>query len=578
MNLTKEIFLMTNYPATLLCDFYKISHRKLYPKETTMVYSTWTPRESRIPSIKEVVCFGVQGFIQEYLVEYFNQNFFSRSESDIVSEYSRIITFTLGESSPDTSHIVALHRLGYLPLEIRCVPEGNLAPLRVPMLIIHNTLPEFFWLTNYIETLISCYLWQPMTSATLALQYKKILNKYAMETIGNTDCVKFQGHDFSFRGMSSLDSAAISGAGHLLSFAGTDTIPAIVYLEKYYGANIENELVGCSVPASEHSIMCAYGQDEFSAYKRIITEVHPYGIVSIVSDTWDLWGVLNNTIRGLKDVIMARNGKVVIRPDSGDPVDIICGTYTPYDFPRDMTFKDCQKWVMSGLVDKVSATTAHGECGESEVSGIFEFKGKHYNLTVSIDWNRYDKQYYYMDGERIESCVEIILTPEQKGVIQILWEIFDGTINSKGYKELDPHIGCIYGDAITLERCTQINERLKAAGFASSNMVYGIGSFTYQYNTRDTFGFALKSTYCEMDNKPKFIFKDPVTDKGKVKKSQKGCVIVTKNEDGVISYTDEHSLQESEKRIDNMLEMIFRNGSVYREAPLSEIRTRMGGI
>ena len=484
------------YPATLLCDFYKVSHREQYPKDTEKIYSTWTPRTSRIKGINEVVAFGFQAFIKEYLINYFNDNFFNRNLDDVVNEYQRVIKYTLGVHNPDASHIISLHKLGYLPLQIKAVKEGTLIPIRIPMLTVENTKSEFFWLTNYIETLMSCYLWQPSTSATLALEYRKILNEYAEKTGGDMSFVQFQGHDFSFRGMPSLDSAKSSGAGHLLSFVGTDTIPAILYLEEFYNANIENELVGTSIPATEHSVMCAYGKDELESYKRIITEVYPSGFASIVSDTWDLWAVLNGVIKPLKNEIMNRDGKIVIRPDSGDPVKIICG--------------------------------------DSESSN----------------------------------------ENERKGVIEILWDIFGGTVTDKGYKVLDSHIGCIYGDAITIERCKEICEQLMKKGFASTNMVYGIGSFTYQYNTRDTFGFALKSTFAQIDREEKQLFKDPVTDSG-IKKSQKGMVVVS-NINDKIEYIDELN-ENGRKYYENidLLEDVFIDGKLIRDESLAEIRKRV---
>ena len=317
----------TNFkvPATLICDFYKISHRAQYPVKTEKVYSTWIPRTSRITFVDKVAAFGFQAFIKKYLIEYFNDNFFSRPLEDVVDEYSRVVKYCLGDNNPDTSHIEALHSLGYLPILIKAVPEGTLVPVRVPMLTIENTHEDFGWLTNYLETIASCELWQSATNATLALEYRKILDKYATLTSDIPEFVDFQGHDFSMRGMSSLESAITSGMGHLLSFAGTDTIPAILGLENYYNANIENELVGCSVPATEHSIASCGGSsslEEEATFRRLITEVHPSGIVSLVSDTWDLWNVLTNILPNLKEVINARDGKVVIRPDSGDPVDI----------------------------------------------------------------------------------------------------------------------------------------------------------------------------------------------------------------------------------------------------------------
>lgn len=483
------------YPATLLCDFYKVSHREQYPSDTEKIYSTWTPRGTRIKGIDRVVAFGFQAFIKEYLIDYFYENFFNRPQEDVVEEYERVIKYTLGIDNPDSSHIAALHSLGFLPLKIKAVKEGTQVPIRVPMLTVENTRPEFFWVTNYIETLMSCSLWQMSTSATLAKRFRDLLDNWATRTGGSHDFVPFQGHDFSMRGMGSLESAKYSAAGHLLSFVGTDSIPGILFLEEFYGANIETEMVGTSIPATEHSVMCAYGQDELDSYRHIITEVYPAGFVSIVSDTWDLWNVLNNVIATLKPEILARNGKVVIRPDSGDPVKIIIG-------------------------DPLSENP---------------------------------------DARR--------------GVMEILWDIFGGTVNEQGYKELDPHIGCIYGDAITLERADAISAGLAEKGFASTNMVYGIGSFTYQYNTRDTFSFALKSTYAKIGGVEKFLFKDPITDTG-IKKSATGMVRVFQSPWG-IGYVEELTEAQRDKGDNDLLEDVFIDGKLVRFETLAEIRSRM---
>jgi nicotinamide phosphoribosyltransferase len=481
-------------PATLLCDFYKVSHKNQYPEGTEMIYSTWTPRMSRLKGITKVIAFGFQSFIKKYLIEYFKENFFDRTEEEVVAEYVRYIRHTLNVPFPDASHIVELHRIGYLPINIKAVKEGTLIPIRVPMLTIENTMPQFFWLTNYLETLMSCEMWMASTNATIALEYRKILEAYALDTNGDTSGVGFQGHDFSMRGMAGLEAARMSGAAHLLSFVGTDTIPAIAFLEEFYNADIEKELVGTSIPATEHSVMCAHGLNEMATYKHLINNVYPTGFMSIVSDTWDLWKVLDVVIRGLKDDIMARDGRVVIRPDSGDPVDIICG----------------------------------------DPNGATEF--------------------------------------ERKGVVEILWDIFGGTITEKGYKQLDTHIGCIYGDAITIDRCREICEKLKQKGFASTNMVFGIGSYTYQYNTRDTFGFALKSTFAQINGKETMIFKDPVTDKANFKKSQYGLVSV-QDVYGEIAYKDGLLLAErtADTHLD-LLEDVFIDGKLVRDETLAEIR------
>lgn len=508
------------YPAALLCDFYKIGHPDQYPDKTEYVFATWIPRTSRLAFADKVVAFGFQAFIKEYLIDYFNDNFFSRPVDEVAAEYSRYLKHSLFIPEPNTSRIRSLHALGYLPLKIKAVPEGTLVPLRVPMLTVENTHPEFGWVTNYIETLASCSLWQASTSATIALEYKRILSKYAKETSDIAEFVDYQGHDFSMRGMGALQSAASSGAGHLLSFVGTDTIPAIAWLEFYYNANIEKERVGCSVFATEHAVQCAGGKEnEFETYRRLIQDVYPSGFISIVSDTWDLWHVVTDTLPKLKDIIMARDGRVVIRPDSGDPVDILCGSmawdtknYLPFD-----------KW--------------KAKCGTDG----------------------------YTEDNR---------TVEEKGLIELLWDIFGGTVNSKGYKQLDPHIGAIYGDAITVDRAEEICARLKAKGFASTNIVLGIGSYTYQYNTRDTFGFAMKSTHCVIDGKEVNIFKDPATDTDKIKKSLTGRCVVSDSVKGLIAI-DGLSIAEELAFTTNELRTIFCDGKLLIDDSLANIRARI---
>ena len=485
----------------LLTDFYKISHPDQYPEGTEVVYSTGIPRESRIEGIDHVVMFGLQGFVKEYLIDYFNENFFNRPKDEVLAEYSRIIKFTLGVEEPDTSRIGYLHDLGYLPLEIKAVPEGSRVPLRVPMFTIENTDPKCFWLTNSLETLMSCEIWQSFTSATIAAEYRRILDHWCSVTGGDPSLVQFQGHDFSMRGMVKIGGAAASGAGHLLSFTGTDTIPAILYLEKFYGADVEKELVGTSIPATEHTVMCTgIGvEGELETYRRIIRDVYPSGFVSIVSDTLDLWKVMDEIVPALHDDIMSRDGRVVIRPDSGDPADIICGTHP------------------------------------------------------------------YLGGA----------TSEQKGVYELLWDQFGGTVNAKGYLVLDPHVGCIYGDSITLDRANDIMRRLAAKGFCVTSQVLGVGSYTYQYQTRDTFGFKLGATYVEVNGEGINIFKDPATDKAKVKKSLTGRVSVYRQV-GELYVIDglTREKQDSYERYD-ILETVFYNGELKRDETLAEIRARV---
>lgn len=477
----------------LLTDGYKVDHRRQYPENTSLVYSNFTPRKSRIADADEVVFFGLQYFLKRYLLESFERDFFQQPKERILQQYARRINNYLGDNQVGVQHIAALHDLGYIPMVFKALPEGARVPLRVPMFTMYNTLPEFFWLTNYFETLLSAVIWMPCNSATMAWQYRKILDRYAQETAENPAFVDWQAHDFSMRGMGSIESGMASAAAHLLSFTGTDTIPAIDFLETWYHANADTELVGGSVPATEHSVMCmGTTEGEFDTFRRLICEVYPSGIVSIVSDTWDLWKVLSDYLPRLRTEIAARPGKVVIRPDSGDPVHILCGN---------------------------------------------------------------------PDG-RTEQ--------ERKGVVELLWDVFSGQVNHKGYRELAPCIGAIYGDSITPERAAQICERLKIKGFASTNVVLGVGSYSYQYHTRDTFGFAMKATYGEVGGEGRAIFKDPITDDG-TKKSARGLLKVTR-ENGRYTLHDNVSW-EAERQ--GELREIFRDGKLLVDQTLAEIRARL---
>lgn len=470
-------------------DGYKADHASQFPEGTEYVYSNFTARgPSRVPGIDGIVFFGLQRFVVKRLMDDFNNDFFGNRLS--VGEYKRRLDNYLGKGAVNTKRIGDLHNLGYLPIRIKALPEGSVVPFQVPAVTIENTHPDFAWLTNFLETMLSAELWPTCTSATLAHKYRQVFDYYADKTGADKSFVQWQGHDFSMRGMFGIEAAAMSGMGHLLSFTGTDTIPAITELEEYYLADSDKELIGGSVPATEHAVMCANGKEtELETYSRLL-DVYPTGIVSVVSDTWDFWNVVTKTLPALKDKIMARNGKLVIRPDSGVPEDILCG------------------------------------------------------------------------DEKAEGAA-------RKGLIECLWETFGGTMTDKGYKVLDSHIGAIYGDSITLQRQEEILRRLAAKGFASSNVVLGIGSYTYQFVSRDTFGFAMKATNCVINGVETPIFKQPKTDSGK--NSHKGLLQVELTPEGFV--VNQNVTRDVE--LTGALEIVFENGNLMREQSLADIRSRL---
>lgn len=473
----------------LLTDGYKTGHHQQYPKGTEEVYSNWTPRSNKYApkGCDKVVSFGQQ-YVFQWLHDYFKDNFFSKPKAQVCGDLKEELSMYLG-TEYDVTHYEELHDLQYLPIKVKALPEGVEVPIRVPMVTVVNSDKKFYWITNFLETILSTMLWQPMTSATIALRYKRIFKDWTLKTDKeNLGFIDFQGHDFSMRGMGGLQSAISSGMGHGAVFLGSDTLPVISSLRKYYKA--KGFVVG-SVNATEHSVMCAGTKDDEIGTFRALMNTYPSGILSVVSDTWDLWKVLTEYLPKLKEEVLSRDGKLVIRPDSGDPVDIICGE-----------------------ARKLGAKT-----------------------------------------------------PKDKGVVELLWDIFGGTVNAQGFKVLDTHIGAIYGDSITTERAENICQRLHDKGFASTNVVLGIGSFTYQFNTRDTFGFAMKATSVVVNGERREIFKDPITDDG-VKKSAKGLIKVDKV-NGEFVLVDQVTPEEENK---GELKVIYENGQFVNQVTLQEIR------
>lgn len=262
-----------------LIDFYKAGHIYQYPKNTTLIYSNLTPRRNSygVPGLNHVVVFGITYLIKEYLIKLWNQEFFYKPKSQVVEEYKSLMDRALGPDSIGVEHIEALHDLGYLPIIIKALPEGSLSKIGNPILTIYNTHEKFFWLTNYLETLISNILWKPITSATTAWAFRQEFERHSEKTGSPKDFIWWQGHDFSMRGMSGIEDAIISGMGHLLSFNGTDTVPAIVAAMKYYPTS---QFIGGSVPATEHSCMSmradyreVYVEQRFDINGNLIDEI-----------------------------------------------------------------------------------------------------------------------------------------------------------------------------------------------------------------------------------------------------------------------------------------------------------------
>lgn len=487
--------MLYNINPMLLIDFYKAVHAEMLPTKITKSVSYFTPRMSRVRMWNKVVMFGLQGFVKTYLIDYFNERFFERPIDEVISEYERIMDASLGKGVYGLQKIKDLHALGYLPIEIWALPEGTKVPMHVPMFCITNTHDDFAWLPQALESLISAEAWHPMLAATVGATYRDIVNKFYDETCDDSVSRNKALGSFDFRGEECTDSAIKAAAGWCLSFVNTATVPVIPYLEKLYNCDCTKEPVAFGSPSTEHAVMCsnyAVDGDEVTLLKRLLTEIYPDTSFSAVLDSYDYWNVIDNVLPQIKPEIMAHNGCMLMRGDSGD-------------------------------------------------------------------------------------CIEVVTKTVFK-----LWDEFGGTINSKGYKVLDPHVKAIYGDSITIQRCERIYEFLKDNGFAASNVALGVGSFSFQCVeedgilkpfTRDTFSSCIKATYCEIDHKPYPIFKNPK--EGGFKKSQKGCCLVYKNDNGELCYKDEYTWKEVSCNSKQELKAIFRNSELLIDDSLANIRNRL---
>lgn len=297
-----------------LTDSYKFTHWKQYPLNTEVVYSYWEARKgARFP---ETVFFGLQYFIKEYL----EGVVVTREKIEQASELSKAHFGNDKIFNREMWEYILTNHGGKLPIRIKAVPEGAVVPIDNVMMTIENTDPKCFALTNHLETLL-CQLWAPSTCATLSRETKKMIKNYLDRTADNGNGISFMLHDFGFRGVSSVESAGIEGAGHLLNFMGTDTVKAMEVANEYYNAPYDG--LAYSVPATEHSVMTSLGREGESKVVEKLLEEYPTGILSIVSDSYDIYNFAGNILgEQFKDKILARDGKVVCRPDSGDPNEV----------------------------------------------------------------------------------------------------------------------------------------------------------------------------------------------------------------------------------------------------------------
>lgn len=296
----------------LLADAYKYSHHKLYYPGTSRIYSYLESRGGQFP---ETVFFGLQYLMKRY----FEGPVITREKIDAAEGFMQQV-FGRTDVFDKTKFEYILDRYqGHLPVRIKAVPEGTIVPVNNVLMTIENTDPQCFWLTNFLETLL-VQVWYPSTVATLSREIRKIVMEYFEETSSDASkpAIDYVLNDFGFRGVSSVESAGIGGMSHLLNFRGSDNIMASVFAQRYYNAQ---QVYGNSIPATEHSICTLLGEEGELEVFRHVLETYPAGTIACVSDSFDIFRACSDYWGGaLKELILHRQGTLVIRPDSGDPV------------------------------------------------------------------------------------------------------------------------------------------------------------------------------------------------------------------------------------------------------------------
>lgn len=493
-------------------DGYKLDHISQYVKGTELVYSNMTPRSDRLARVVrehfngKVVFFGMQYAIKKMIHDW-DETFFSKSKEEVIKKYSRRIKNYVGSAKGEKQieAMSKLHDLGYLPLKIKALPEGSRVDMKIPVFVVQNTHPDFFWLTNYVETYLSCTIWPACNAASLSEQYWLTSKRFAEVTGAPDFWVSIANHCFAARGHRGEEDAMVSGAGHLLFSIGSDTLWSIDFFEEYYKADSDKELIACSVNAAEHATATQrieFFGSEVESVRDLIKNIYPTGIFSYVSDSRDYYGFISEGLKELKEDILSRTEdelglvKFVVRPDSSPktPLEVICG-----------------------------------------------------------------------DEEAL------IGSPEHKGSLEILGEIFGTTVNDKGFKLLNPKIGLIYGEAITLDMQNKIYEVMVSKGWCVSNVLFGVGSWAYlEDSSRDSYSFAIKGSHSVVGGKELSMQKTPKT-AANSKTSAKGLLRVEKEGDNFVLYDQ----QTWEEEAQGELKVVFEDGLLYNETSLSEIRNRL---
>lgn len=453
----------------LNCDSYKVSHWKQYPPRTQYIYSYI---ESRGGKYDSTLFFGLQAFIKEYLMKPITMEDILEAEEFWKAH---------GEPFNKSGWISILEKYdGYLPIEIKAVPEGFIIPVKNVLLTVVNTDPEFYWVTSFIETALLRAIWYPTTVATVSWNAKQSIKKYMELTGCDLSGLDFKLLDFGKRGVSSYESSVLGGMAHLVNFKGTDTVSGVIGARKYYN----EPMAGFSVPASEHSSITSWNKvRELDAYENMLDAFsEDHKIISIVIDSYDYENAVQMFGTKLKDKVIKfgeSGGTLVLRPDSGDAVEVVTN------------------------------------------------------------------------------------------IVSMLNTIFGSTINNAGYKTLN-YVRVLQGDGIDSNTILDILEELMKMKFSADNVIFGMGGGLLQKVDRDLQKFAMKCSAAFIDGNWIDVYKDPITDSGK--RSKRGKLKLLKEVGKPVYKTVREDFEHSQEYIDDVMQVVFRNGLLLAEHTFEEVR------
>ena len=425
------------FNTLLKTDFYKCCHMLQYDDSVTHFTSYLTPRSSRFNTIDNMVFFGLSNFIQKYLVEDFNITFFNKDFPAIKKEFEEVLKCGLLYDkeliNKTLIKVWQLHTLGYLPIEINALPEGTICPMGVPAIEIRSTHEDFAWVAQAIESLLSCSIWHPCISATIAHEYAKIVSKAYAKTVDNGN-YKNGCCDFSLRGQESYESALISGVAFLTSFNNCSTVETRELIRTTY---LDKEVINVfGLTSTEHSVMCtdmAIYNSEEHIIKKLLTETYRNINFSLVADSRDFWRLVTEILPTLKEEIENHKGFIGIRHDSDEPVHALCGIRCInlneflWEEPEVNNFEDFENLVYEIINDDL-------HLDDEEV--YFEYKCKNTIYKGVFGIIPYIENYDHKGREWIAYDTTFLReerTPEDKGLVEVLYELFGGKKNDKGY-------------------------------------------------------------------------------------------------------------------------------------------------